>query len=105
MNAYFKEARQLLPKETYVSRASYSFNPNAAPAEDFAAFIANMGEHPLESSNFQIEDMWIVEKIQRTLHSPHYEVGPMAADDGAEGPLTHFQESVLDFVTPVAKKI
>ena len=54
--------------------------------------------HPLESGNFQIEDMWIVEKIQRNLRSPNFEVGPLATGDGAEGPVMHFQEQVLEFM-------
>ena len=60
--------------------------------------IRELKTHPLESGDFQIEDMWIVEKIQRTLKSPHYQVGPLADGPGAEQPLTHFQRSVLDFV-------
>ena len=60
--------------------------------------LADSTTHPLESGDFQIEDMWICEKIQRNLHSPHYEVGPMANGPGAESPITHFQRSVLDFV-------
>ncbi len=61
--------------------------------------LADLEHHPLESGNFQIEDMWIVEKIQRNLTSPHFKVGPLAAGDGAEGPITHFQASVLDHVS------
>lgn len=53
---------------------------------------------PRDSGNFQIEDMWIVEKIQRNLHSPHYRVGPLARGRGAEEPIVEFQREVLDFV-------
>ncbi len=60
--------------------------------------LADLEGHPLESGNFQIEDMWICEKIQRTLRSPNFEVGPLANGPGAERPLMHFQQSVLDFV-------
>ena len=42
--------------------------------------------------------MWICEKIQRGVHSPKYEVGPMANGPGAESPVTHFQQSVLDYL-------
>ena len=42
--------------------------------------------------------MWIVEKIQKTLHSPLYEVGPLATGVGAESPITEFQQQVLEFV-------
>ena len=60
--------------------------------------LDDLATHPLESGNFQIEDMWICEKIQRNLHSPKFEVGPLADGPGAESPITHFQQSVLDHV-------
>ena len=66
------------------------------PAEPIR--LRDLEKHPLESGNFQLEDMWIVEKIQRSLHSPNFEVGPLAAGDGAEGPLMHFQKQLLEFV-------
>ena len=60
--------------------------------------LDDLKEHPLESGNFQLEDMWICEKIQRNLRSPKYAVGPMANGPGAESPVTHFQQSVLDYL-------
>ena len=60
--------------------------------------LDDLKEHPLESGNFQLEDMWICEKIQRNLRSPKYVVGPMANGPGAESPVTHFQQSVLDYL-------
>lgn len=60
--------------------------------------LADLDGHPLESGNFQLEDMWIVEKVQRNLHSPHFQVGPMAQGAGAETPLAEFQRQVLNFV-------
>lgn len=60
--------------------------------------LEDLKEHPLESGNFQLEDMWICEKIQRNLGSPKYAVGPMANGPGAESPVTHFQQSVLDYL-------
>ena len=63
-----------------------------------ASRLADLEVHPLETGNFQIEDMWICEKIQRTLRSSRYEVGPLADGPGAEAPLMHFQENVLEFV-------
>lgn len=62
--------------------------------------LIDLDAHPLESGDFQIEDMWIVEKVQRNLHSPHYRVGPLAQGDGAENPITEFQHQVLEFVAP-----
>ena len=60
--------------------------------------LADLEKHPLDSGDFQLEDMWICEKIQRNLHSPKYRVGPMAEGPGAESPVTHFQRSVLDYL-------
>ena len=64
--------------------------------------LIELDQHPMESGNFQLEDMWIVEKVQRNLRSPKYQVGPLAAGDGAETPLVQFQQQVLDFVKPTA---
>lgn len=60
--------------------------------------LSDMESHPLESGNFHFEDMWIVEKLQRNLHSPRFKVGAMARGPGAETPLVEFQRQVLDFV-------
>ena len=60
--------------------------------------LANQEGHPMESGNFQLEDMWICEMIQRNLRSPKFKVGPMAAGFGAESPIMHFQQSVLDYL-------
>ena len=60
--------------------------------------LADLDRHPLDSGDFQLEDMWICEKIQRNLHSSKYRVGPMAEGPGAESPVTHFQRSVLDYL-------
>ena len=60
--------------------------------------LSDLKEHPLESGNFQLEDMWICEKIQRSLRSPKYAVGPMANGAGAESPVAHFQQNVLDYL-------
>jgi phenylpropionate dioxygenase-like ring-hydroxylating dioxygenase large terminal subunit len=64
--------------------------------------LALLKEHPLKlakrSGDFQIEDVWICEKMQRGLSSPRYSVGGLANGPGAEAPLTHFQQNLLDFV-------
>ena len=39
--------------------------------------LADLEKHPLDSGDFQLEDMWICEKIQRNLHSSKYRVGPI----------------------------
>ncbi|MEO0960859.1 MAG: aromatic ring-hydroxylating dioxygenase subunit alpha [Pseudomonadota bacterium] len=58
----------------------------------------NWETHPLETYDFQTEDVWVCEKMQRSLTSPAYEVGPLAAGAGAESSLMHFQQSILDYV-------
>ena len=72
------------------------FNMSEQGAEPIR--LVDLDKHPLETGNFQFEDMWIVEKVQRNLHSPNYRVGPLAQGAGAENPITEFQEQVLEFV-------
>ena len=60
--------------------------------------LADLSGHPRDAGNFQIEDMWVVEKIQRNLRSPKYQVGPLASGEGAEAPIGQFQEQLLAFV-------
>ncbi len=81
----------------------YSWTPDGVSggmmAEDTQPVrLIDLEGHPLESGNFQIEDMWIVEKIQRNIRSPYFKIGPLAKGDGAEGPITHFQDNLLEFV-------
>ena len=55
----------------------------------------NWTKHPLETGDFQTEDVWICEKVQRGLHSPAYEHGPMSQGAGAEDALRRFHEILL----------
>ncbi|MGO1120974.1 aromatic ring-hydroxylating oxygenase subunit alpha [Rhodovibrionaceae bacterium A322] len=50
--------------------------------------------HPLESGDFQTEDVWICEKVQRGLQSPAYRPGPLAQGTGAEDPLRWFHQAL-----------
>ena len=52
--------------------------------------------HPMDSLDFQIEDMYIVERQQQALESPKFAVGPLARR--VETSLTFFQANVLDWV-------
>ena len=61
--------------------------------------LSHLGQHPLETGDFHWEDVWVCEKMQRSLHSPAYRIGRLAAGAGAEAPLEFFQRNVLDFVT------
>ena len=51
--------------------------------------------HPAKSGDFMLEDLWICEKIQRSLRSRHFSVGTLAQGDGCESPLSWFQSQVL----------
>ncbi|MEM7429272.1 MAG: aromatic ring-hydroxylating dioxygenase subunit alpha [Pseudomonadota bacterium] len=46
--------------------------------------------HPLESGDFQTEDMWICEMIQKGMESPAYEHGPLARGAGGEDAIALF---------------
>lgn len=52
----------------------------------------NWTEHPLDTGDFQTEDIWICEKVQRGLQSPAYEHGPLSKGRGAEDPIGWFHE-------------
>ena len=52
--------------------------------------------HPLDSGDFMIEDMWVCEKLQRSVRSPAYHVDRLAGN--AESSITFFQRNLLDFV-------
>ncbi len=53
---------------------------------------------PLETGDFQTEDVWVCEKMQRALKSPRHEVAHMARGSGGEAALAFFQQCVLDHV-------
>lgn len=54
----------------------------------------NWKKHPLETGDFQTEDVWICEKIQRSMVSPSFEPGPLARGNGAEEPIEWFHQSL-----------
>ena len=65
--------------------------------------MTDLDEHPLQTGNFQLEDMCIVEKVQRNLHSPLFEVGPLAIGDGAGPRLPtagHFRDQRILSLAP-----
>ena len=65
-----------------------------------AIALDRLDVHPMETLDFQIEDMWVVERLQEAIASPAFEVGPLSLD--TEASLTHFQQSVLDHMPPQA---
>ena len=64
--------------------------------------LSDLEGHPMESGDFMLEDIWICEKIQRSLVSPRFGVGALARGAGCETPLVWFQEQVLDDLQEVA---
>ena len=54
----------------------------------------NWTQHPLETGDFQTEDIWICEKVQRGLSSPTFEPGPLSKGPGAEDAITWFHDSL-----------
>ena len=64
--------------------------------------LSSLDRHPLGTGDFHWEDVWVCEKMQRSLHSPAYRVGRLAAGAGAEAPLEVFQRNVLDFMDSAA---
>ncbi len=58
--------------------------------------IAELNCHPMETYDFQIEDMWVVEQQQKALHSPMMQTGQLASL--GETSLTWFQSHILDYV-------
>ena len=48
--------------------------------------------HPLETGDFQTEDVWVCEKMQRAMHSPRYEVGTLAEGTGGEAAIDFFHQ-------------
>jgi phenylpropionate dioxygenase-like ring-hydroxylating dioxygenase large terminal subunit len=50
---------------------------------------------PQKSDDFQTEDVWITEKMQRGLMSPNAQIGPLAQGMGAEDPLIWFQNKIM----------
>lgn len=64
----------------------------------------NWTQHPLETGDFQTEDVWICEKMQRALHSPAYSVGGLARGAGGEAPLDFFQSLVREAVDPAGRE-
>ena len=52
--------------------------------------------HPLKSGNFELEDCWALEGLQRNMRSSALRIGPLSPV--GEMPITFFQRNVLDFV-------
>ena len=94
----------MLRATTFVANSwfRYSESPSDAEGYDKATGLIeskNWKKNPLETGDFQTEDIWVCEKMQRSLASPLYQVGPLAEGAGAEAPLTSFQNRVLQHIS------
>ena len=95
--------RTILEAKTWVPNSwlGYKESPKDAPGFDKATGLissTNWTQPPLETGDFQTEDIWVCEKMQRSLQSPAYSVGPLAKGAGAEEPVIQFQQTLLDWM-------
>ena len=82
---------------------SYTFRAKDIPGYDKESGLiksSHWTKHPLETGDFQTEDVWVCEKMQRALQSPRHEVGHLALGSGGEAALDFFQQCVLEYVPP-----
>ncbi|MGV6805260.1 MAG: aromatic ring-hydroxylating oxygenase subunit alpha [Ruegeria sp.] len=56
-------------------------------------------QHPLETGDFQTEDVWVCEKMQRAMQSPRFETGHLAKGAGGEAAIDFFQQVVLEYLS------
>lgn len=84
---------------------SYTFKARDIPGYDKATGRITSDcwtKHPLETGDFQTEDVWVCEKMQRALSSPRYEVGPLAHGAGGEAAIAFFQRCVSGYMPDLA---
>ncbi|MGI9353839.1 MAG: aromatic ring-hydroxylating oxygenase subunit alpha [Rhizobiaceae bacterium] len=91
----------ILRARTWVANSWWRYSESPAEAEGYDKETGliesrNWKKHPLETGDFQTEDIWVCEKMQRSLHSPKYACGPLSQGSGGEAMLEVFQRQVLD---------
>ncbi len=82
---------------------SYTYRAKDVPGYDAESGLvksSNWTKHPLETGDFQTEDIWVCEKMQRALNSPRHDVGWLAKGAGGEAALDYFQQCVLRYMQP-----
>ena len=80
---------------------SYTYRAKDIPGYDAESGLIkseNWTVHPLETGDFQTEDVWVCEKMQRALQSPRHQVSHLAHGAGGEAALDFFQHCVLEYV-------
>lgn len=63
--------------------------------------LDSLDDHPTRTEDFQWEDIWICEKLQRSMNSPTFSFGPLASGSGAEAPIEFFQQMILNNLSDV----
>lgn len=82
---------------------SYTYRARDIPGYDAQSGrikSSSWTKHPLDTGDFQTEDIWVCEKMQRALKSPWHQVGPLALGAGGEAALDFFQARILDYLSP-----
>lgn len=77
----------------------YSYRANDIPGYDKATGRIKSScwtKHPLDTGDFQTEDVWICEKMQRALRSPKHQTRFLAQGAGGEAALAFFQTCILE---------
>jgi len=93
----------LLRAQTWVTKSWFNYQDRL---KDVPGYNPDTGmiesdcwtQHPLETGDFQTEDIWVCEKMQRSLTAPNYSVGPLAQGSGAEDMLPVFQETIRRYL-------
>ena len=81
---------------------SYTYRPKDVPGYDKVSGrvkSSHWTKPPLETGDFQTEDVWVCEKMQRALNAPNYEMSYFAKGMGGEEALVQFQNSVQRLMT------
>jgi Rieske 2Fe-2S family protein len=93
----------LLRAQTWVTKSWFTYQDKL---KDVPGYSPDTGliesdywtQHPLETGDFQTEDIWVCEKMQRSLSAEKYAVGPLAVGSGAEDMLPLFQKNVQSYL-------
>lgn len=64
----------------------------------------NWTKPALETGDFQTEDVWVCEKVQRGLEMPGFEFGPLSEGPGAEDPIRWFHASLKNNMNLTSKE-
>ncbi|MEX0285988.1 MAG: aromatic ring-hydroxylating dioxygenase subunit alpha [Paracoccaceae bacterium] len=94
----------LMRSRTWVPNSWFAATERAKDAPGYSAETGeidsrNWTQHPLETGDFQTEDIWVCEKMQRSLLGARYAVGPLARGAGGEELLPAFQRILANYMS------